>query len=107
MRRRRFAREDALDRWLYTDLYQAALKIEDEQKRLTAVTFVLLTGRLKLRVSEAIHFHEGWLHRRAGLIEIPAFEPCWCEYCYRQAKQNHQDKDPYDTPDERLVRLQS
>lgn len=103
MRRRRYSREDALDRWLFADLYQAALRINDPQRRLIAVTFLLLTGRLKMRISEAMHFHEGWLRRKYGLIEIPAFEPCLCKYCYKQAKKNHAPDDPYDSVEERMV----
>lgn len=85
MRKRRYSREDALDRWLFADIYNAALRINDPELRLIGTTFLLLTGRLKMRVSEAMHFHEGWLRRKYGLIELPAFEPCLCKYCHEQA----------------------
>lgn len=103
MRKRRYSREDALDRWLFADIYTAALRISDPELRLIATTFLLLTGRLKMRVSEAMHFHEGWLRRKYGLIEIPAFEPCLCKYCYQQAESNHGSKDPYDSVEERML----
>lgn len=103
MRRRRRSKKDALDRWQYVDIYQAALRIGDPRRRLVAATLILLTGRLKMRISEAIHFHEGWLRRDYGLIQIPAFEPCMCTYCQTQASRNHSGEDRYDTVDERFA----
>lgn len=103
MRTRRYSREDAVDRWLFTDLYEGALRIKNREKRLAAATFLLLGGRCKLRISEIIHFHEGWLRRKYGVIEIPAFEPCYCKYCYERAKSNHKNNDPYENPLDRLT----
>lgn len=101
MKSRRHSREDAVPNKMFHNLYNGALKIDDPEKRLIATTFVLLTARLKLRISEAIHFHEGWLVRDYGLIRIPAFEPCTCKYCWKQAKRNHNDEDPYESALER------
>lgn len=101
MQERRHSRKDAVGRARFVDLYQGALQISDETKRLIAVTMLLLTCRLKMRISEAFHFHEGWYRRRYGLIEIPAFEPCICKYCWGRSEKNHNEEDPYESVRER------
>jgi len=103
MRRRRHSRKDAVGKHLFADLYQGALRIKDDTKCLVATMFVLLTGRLKMRMSEAMHFHEGWYKRKYGLIEIPEFEPCACQYCWTQAQQNHSSEDDYDNAYQRFI----
>lgn len=82
----RHHREDALDRFQYLDLYQGALQLEDDYKRLVACYIILLAGRVGMRIGEIMHLHEGWIDWRIGVISIPRYDPCGCYYCWRRAK---------------------
>jgi len=110
MRRRRFAREDAVDRYKFVDLYEGALDIRDETKRLVGCVLLLTTCRLKMRFNEFLHMHEGWYNRSIGVIEIPDFEPCMCKYCWNRAQKNYnknekgnKNSNPYNSAKERFV----
>jgi len=96
----RHSREDALDRVQFLDLYRAALQIDDQYRRLAAVVMILCTGRLKMRISEVMHLHEGWINWRKGYIRIPAFEPCGCGYCWERSQENFDSDDDDDGGDD-------
>lgn len=85
---RRHSKDDALDRIEYLDLYLAALQVEDEYRRRAAILIVLCAGRLKMRIGEILHLHEGWIDWHRGVIKIPAFEPCGCGYCWERSSRN-------------------
>lgn len=93
MSKPRHSKEDALDRVLYLDLYTAALQIDDDYRRRVAIILVLCCGRLKMRVSEVMHLHEGWIDWERGVIDIPTFEPCGCGYCWKRSKRNFDPDD--------------
>lgn len=109
MRQRRYAREDAVGRYMFMDLYIGALNIKKKTRRLAACTLLLATCRLKMRFNEFLHMHEGWYNRQYGVLKIPSFEPCMCKYCLTQSKKNHSraknsDKPAsYDSAKERFV----
>lgn len=107
MHRVRHAADDAVSRVKFVDLYNGALAIPDEDRRLQACAMLLCTCRLKLRKSEFMHLHQGWYDERYGIIQIPEYEPCYCTYCWWRAKENHTGKDEekqdYDSAYERLT----
>lgn len=50
-------------------------------------------GRLGLRRGEIAHFSVAWLDWDRKLLRIPAFEPCDCGYCRRQARSEARTSD--------------
>lgn len=84
---RRHSKDDALDKIQFLSLYTAALRLNG-WKRDAALLAVLCAGRLKMRIGEIMHLHEGWIDWSHGYIRIPEFEPCGCKYCWKRARRN-------------------
>lgn len=98
---RRHSKDDALDKIQFLDIYTAALRLNGF-KRDVAILTLLLSGRLKMRIGEIMHLHEGWIDWTHGYIRIPEYEPCGCEYCWNRSEKNFDPdkKDEDDYPDD-------
>jgi integrase len=81
----RHTHQDALSDREFERLLDACEELR-EPYQFDARLICLLGGRLGLRRGEIAHFCVDWLDWDRKLIRIPAFDPCNCGYCLRQAR---------------------
>lgn len=94
----RHSSKDSLNKVQYLDLYLGALRLDDEERRLIALTMILVEGRLGLRIGEFIHMRRSWVDWEKGIIEIPEYDPCGCQYCWERSKDAIENNDSYSDP---------
>ena len=89
----RHSHEDALSDAEFEELLNGA-KVLKPMWNLEAMMYVLVGGRLGLRVGEIAHMTREWVNFETGMIEIPSTDSCRkgedggpCGYCRRQARR--------------------
>lgn len=93
----RHTHQDALSDREFEKLIDACDELK-EPYRFEARLICLLAGRLGLRGGEIAHFSARWLDWDRKLIRIPAFDPCNCGYCRRQARAEADNSDQLTHP---------
>ena len=86
MGERRTALRDVKTVEEFRRMLRTAASIDEKEKSLTLFFFLIVTGRLGLRIGEAIHMTEDWYDAERGVISIQPKAPCNCGLCKHNAK---------------------
>jgi integrase len=95
--------ETSAEKAIDQDVFRKLLDATDELKPLrdlNAKFFLLVAGRLGLRVGEILHMRESWVDDNSQWVEIPEHQPCdrgkgggMCGACRQAAKQMAETND--------------
>lgn len=86
MGERRTALRDVKTVEEFRRMLRTAASIDDREKSLTLFFFLIVTGRLGLRIGEAIHMTLEWYDAERNIISIQPKEPCNCGLCKHNAE---------------------
>lgn len=86
MGERRTALRDVKTVEEFRRMLRTAASIDEKEKSLTLFFFLIVTGRLGLRIGEAIHMTEDWYDPERNVISIQPKEPCNCGLCEHNAR---------------------
>jgi len=87
MGQRRRALRDVLTVEQYREMLRTAARIKDKEESISLFFWVVVMGRLGLRVGEAIHMTESWYKPDRSVISVPPYEPCECGLCRHYAEK--------------------
>jgi len=87
MGKRRTALRDVITSTQYRQMLKTAAQIDDRHESIAIFFYLVMMGRLGLRVGEVIHMQRSWYDPERSVISIPPHEPCDCGLCRHYARQ--------------------
>lgn len=87
MGERRSALRDVVTLSQFRKMLRTAARIDDRQESVAIFFFLVMMGRLGLRVGEVIHMEESWYDPDRSVISIPPHLSCDCGLCRHYARQ--------------------
>ena len=87
MGKRRSALRDVVTLSQFRKMLRTAARIDDRQESIAVFFFLVMMGRLGLRVGEVIHMEESWYDPDRSVISIPPRSSCDCGLCRHYARQ--------------------
>ena len=87
MGKRRSALRDVVTFSQFRKMLRTAARIDDRQESIAIFFFLVMMGRLGLRVGEVIHMEKSWYDPDRSVISIPPRSSCDCGLCRHYARQ--------------------